>query len=82
MNRYYDALNDTAARMVELAKKLDGPKVRELTPAEKQLIRLAVLPQVREQLDATLHDFTVGKEVLPGEGPLDEFLKTAHDLKE
>ena len=82
MNRYYEALNETAARMTELAKRLDGPKVKELTPDDKQLIRLAVLPEMRGRLTDALYDFTVGKEVLPGDGPLDQFLQTAHDLRE
>jgi len=82
VNRYYDALNETAARMTELAKKLDGPKVVELTPDEKQLIRLAVLPDMRGRLIDALYDFTVGNDVLPGDGPLDQFLQMAHDLKD
>ena len=80
--KYYDALKETASRMEDLAKKLDGPKV-ELTPEDKQLIRLAVLPQVRSQLDEALYAFTVGKFITVAEGgQLYEFFRMAEDLKE
>lgn len=87
MNRYYEALTETAARMTELAKRLDGPKGKPLTADEKQLVRLAVLPQAREQLDEALNAFVVGKSIAVGGelvegGPLREFFRMAEDLKE
>lgn len=82
MNRYYEALTETAARMTELAKRLDGPKGKSLTPDEKGLIRLAVLPQAQERLDEALNLFLVGRDVGNYEaGPLKDFLTMANDLR-
>ena len=82
MNRYIEGLNETAQRMIALADKLGGQRAQPLKPEEKQLIRLALLPQARAQLDETLYTFTVGKDVMSENGPLDQFLHAAHDLKE
>ena len=82
MNRYYEALTETAARMTELAKRLDGPKGRPLTVDERRLIRLAVLPQAQAQLDGALNLFLVGRDVGDGDvGPLHDFLAMASDLR-
>ncbi len=82
-NRYYDALKQTASQMDDLAERLGKQKAQPLKPEEKQLIRLAVLPQVRGMLDEALYSFTAGKSFgVPGAGPLEEFFAMANDLKE
>jgi hypothetical protein len=83
VNRYIEGLNETAQQMTALADKLGGQRAQPLKPEEKQLIRLALLPQARVQLDEALYAFTVGKFITVAEGgQLYEFFRMAEDLKE
>jgi len=50
MHRCYEVLRYAANEMAALAKKLDGPRIKEFTPREKQLMRMAVNLQLEYDL--------------------------------
>lgn len=63
VNRYRDALLETAQEMEDLASRLSSQKAQPLKPDEKQLIRLAVLPQVKVLLNQAAVQFLSGTTV-------------------
>ena len=58
-----EALRHQGERCLELSKALNDRHGRELNKEEKQLLRIALLPQLQERLDIMTTEFVSGKEV-------------------
>ncbi len=80
MNRYIDALNCASDANSNLADKLTEQRAQPLSEMEKETIRAAVVPIVRQHLRELLRHFAIGND--PFECPeFKELTQMFNDLK-